>query len=328
MLQRLGMFGQKWAMTHNPWTNVYGLSRSLLALATALTLILNDVQILFRPSSGMMEFPYCEGNISIFCIVPNDYIYLNLIRWISVILLLIIASGWRPRVTGIIHWWISYSVQVSAITIDGGEQVTAVLTLLLLPITLTDDRKWHWERNYGQILSSQIVSMRIIALVSFVAIRFQIAILYFHSTAAKLFNPEWIDGTAVYYYLNDPMLGLPSLILNIINPVLTSSWVVVMTWGALILQTFLFLALFSPKRYWSYFLYGALIFHELIAVMLGLITFSISMCAALILYLRPNDMEFKVLYKLGTSINYVMKKILINVNNGVKGVYNRIIGIK
>lgn len=64
--------------------------------------------------------------------VPNDYMYLNIIKWLAIVLLIIIASGWRPRFTGIIHWWICYSLQNSALTLDGGEQVSAVITLLLI----------------------------------------------------------------------------------------------------------------------------------------------------------------------------------------------------
>lgn len=48
-----------------------------------------------------------------------------------------------------------------------------------------------------------------IAYVAYVFIRMQVSILYFHSFTAKIANEEWLDGTAVYYYFLDPMLGLP-----------------------------------------------------------------------------------------------------------------------
>ncbi|MFC4077208.1 sporulation-delaying protein SdpB family protein [Salinithrix halophila] len=298
----LGIIGQRvynWAISNDPWTNVYGLARSLMAISLAMTLILNEARILFLPAAGQEEYPQCKGNISVFCMVPPDYFYLDIVRWLAIVCLIVVATGWRPRITGMIHWWISYSVQVSAIELDGGEQVAAVLTLLILPIVLTDRRKWHWEKGEEKgLYSDRSIYSRIVALSSLMAIRVQVAILYFHSSVAKMFEHTWINGTAVYYFLQDPMLGLNSFFLYLSKPILTSAAVVVPTWGTLILQLFLFGALFAPKRYWKYFFIAALLLHEVIAVMLGLISFSIAMIAALILYLRPIEEEFKYLNRL------------------------------
>ncbi|CAJ1003973.1 MULTISPECIES: sporulation-delaying protein SdpB family protein [Bacillales] len=299
MFEKLGSFAYNLALTQNPWTNVYGLARSLMALSTALTLAVNDAHTFFRPSSGMDVYPTCVNTISLFCTVPNDYFYLDMVRWIAVVLLLIVASGWRPRITGVIHWWICYSFNVSAITLDGGDQVAAVFTFLLLPITLTDSRKWHWQKAHEpQVVSDHVIIRRIIALVTFFAIRLQVAIIYFHSSVAKMFESTWLNGTSVYYYLRDPMLGLPSFFLQLVNPILTSPAVVLPTWGTLVLQVCLFGALFAPKKYWKYFLIAALLMHEVIAVMLGLISFSMIMSAVLILYLRPVEQEFTSLHRI------------------------------
>ncbi|MCM3269766.1 hypothetical protein M3691_13315 [Paenibacillus elgii] len=311
MFRKIGVFACKLATSVNPWTNVYGLARSLLAIAMVLTLSMNDARVFFRPSSTSMIYPACKESISMFCMVPNDYLYLNIVRWIAVILLLIVASGWKPKITGIIHWWIAYSMNVSALTLDGGEQVNAVLTLLLLPVTLTDSRGWHWQKyDSSEKPIDQIISKRIIALISVFAIRFQIAILYLHSSIAKLFEPTWLDGTAVYYFLSDPMLGLPPFFLRLVNPILTSALVVIPTWGTLILQMLLFGALFAPKNHWRYYLIAALLLHETIAIMLGLVTFSISMSAALILFLVPVEREFEFSQK---YIKILIKNIKVNI---------------
>lgn len=295
MFNKVGLFIFNWANSINPWTNVYGLSRSLIALSAAMTLAFNNASILFRPAAGVEEYPQCSNTISYFCLFPNDYGYLDMSRWIAIGLLLVIASGWRPRYTGILHWWISYSFNISAITVDGGEQVSSVLTFLLIPITLTDPRKWHWQSPIQRASIQQDIPLRIIALVTIVFIRIQVSIIYLHSSVAKMFEPTWINGTSIYYFFNDPMLGLPELLYKAMKPILTSPLIVIPVWGTLILQMFLFAALLSPKKYWKYFLITALLLHELIAVMLGLISFSIVMIAALILYLRPVEMEFRLL---------------------------------
>ncbi|TCP61545.1 sporulation-delaying protein SdpB family protein [Baia soyae] len=307
MFEKIGQKVYNWAISSNPWTNVYGFARSLLAIAMAITLVFNEAQIFFRPVAGADVYPNCSGNISIFCMVPNDYFSLNFVKWIVFILLLVIASGWRPNVTGIIHWWIAYSMQVSAVTIDGGEQVAAVLTLLLIPITLTDHRTWHWQKakDHADLYSNKFVYFRIIALCSLIAIRVQVAIIYFHSSIAKMYEPTWIDGTAVYYFLQDPMLGMNSFFLQLVKPILTSPAVVILTWGTLLLQIFLFGALFASRKYWKYYLVVALLLHETIAIMLGLISFSIVMTGALILYLNPVNNEFKFIYKIKKYFNSV-----------------------
>ncbi|MBP3970748.1 hypothetical protein KAF80_17095 [Bacillus sp. WL1] len=276
-----------------PWTNVYGLARTIMASSTALTLALNDANIFFRPSAGY-NTPYCSHNISVFCTVPNNILYLNLIRWICVILLIIVASGWRPRITGVIHWWISYSLQVSALTIDGGEQVSAVFTLLLIPITLTDPRKWHWDTyTYNREVTKYQLYGRAIAFATFIAIRIQAAILYFNSSTAKLADQDWINGTAVYYYAQEPMLGFPPILIDIFKPILESPLVVLPTWGTLMIQFLLFAFLFAPKKYWNHMLLVAIFMHELFAIMFGLISFSMIMLGVLILYLRPKEQNFK-----------------------------------
>src|ERR1700683_1844752 len=97
-LIRLGTLCRNWAVRSNPWTNVYGLGRTLLAAGTATTLAFSSSSTLFRPAWGVHEFPICPGlsRIGLFCIGSH---HLEITRWIAVIILLVVASGWRPRIT-------------------------------------------------------------------------------------------------------------------------------------------------------------------------------------------------------------------------------------
>ncbi len=72
--------------------------------------------------------------------------------------------------------------------------------LLLLLITLTDPRKWHWSTSP---LEGKRTLGKITAFISYFVIRIQVAVLYFHSTVAKLSQQEWVDGTAVYYFAQE-----------------------------------------------------------------------------------------------------------------------------
>ncbi|MFH6682314.1 hypothetical protein RI119_04800 [Bacillus amyloliquefaciens] len=85
-----------------------------------------------------------SDTFSLFLLFP-DFRYIEIVKAVCICILILVVIGWRPRLTGFFHWWISYSFQNSAVTLDGGDQVAAVFTLLLLPLTLTDPRKWHWS---------------------------------------------------------------------------------------------------------------------------------------------------------------------------------------
>lgn len=297
MLEKLGVFSVDWVKSNSPWTNVYGLARTIIALTLALTLSTNSVGILFHPAAGVPEYPQCENiDISIFCLVPSDYFYLNIIKWVSVILLLIVASGWRPRITGIILAWIAYSFHNSAITVDGGEQVAMVISLLLVPLSLTDPRKWHWSSLPNDYYKNGNMFSILIAKVNVIFLRIQASIIYFHAFVGKL-KGEWLNGTAVYYFLNDSMLGALPILSKPLNAILTSNLVVFVTWGTLVIEALLFIGIVLPKKYWKHLLFLGILLHSGIAIVIGLYSFSLTMIALLILYFRPSESEFQFINK-------------------------------
>lgn len=281
---------ESWLQKVNPYTNVYGLGRTLIALGSIIALLFNDINHLFKPTSEFPNYPQCSVSYSIFCLSEFNDAQLNAICWICIVILIVIASGWRPRITGFLHVWITFSIFHSASIVDGGEQVAMVFTLILLPMTLMDKRKWHWQ-NPPQTVSD---TSKIIGITSYYAFRVQVAILYFHSVVAKIGQENWIDGTAVWYYMQSPMLGLNEIIFNLSKPILGSWLVIIPTWGTLLLQMVLVLALFLDKKYWKKLFVLAILMHEIFAVLLGLISFSTIMVGVLLIYLWPLNNTFKL----------------------------------
>lgn len=165
--------------------------------------------------------------------------------------------------------------------------------LLLLPITLTDPRKWHWSTRP---IEGKRTLGKITAFISYFVIRIQVAVLYFHSTVAKLSQQEWVDGTAVYYFAQEKTIGFNGFFQALTKPIVTSPFVVIPTWGTLLVQIVIFAALFAPKKHWRLILIIAVFMHEIFAVMLGLISFSIIMAGILILYLTPIDSTIQFTY--------------------------------
>jgi antimicrobial peptide system SdpB family protein len=280
-----GRWTRRWALA-NPFTNVYGFSRSLLAGGTACILAFNRPNVLFTPVSGVMAVPRCDGvsSASLFCLVPSPR--LEIVRWLSVLVLLVIASGWRPRLTALPHAWLSFSFFSSCTIFDGGDQVTLVLSLLLLPIALLDNRRWHWSSAPPG--EAQRDLPHLIAWSAILIIRIQVAGIYFVSGIAKLGQSEWADGTAMYYWLLT-FGGAPHWVLFLLGK---SVVVVAMTWGTIALEVALAAALVMPRRAWPPLLIAGIVFHALICLFFDLGSFAIAMIAAVILYLRPADEPF------------------------------------
>lgn len=273
-----------------PWTNAYGLARTLLALSTLATLLFSSTRTLFRPALGVPVVRVCAdvSRFSLYCLVPEDR--LGWARWLAIVVLAVAASGWRPRWTGVLHWYVAFSLLASSVMVDGGDQVNAVLTLLLVPVTLTDPRRWHWQAwPHRAPVTPREPYVRLVAFSALAMCRLQVAVIYFHAAVAKLRVTEWEDGTAVYYWFTDPAFGMPGWMRPVMMPLLTGPFVTVITWGALLLEFMLFTGLVMDRRHRRTLLVLGILFHGGIGLIHGLISFMLSMWAALLLYLYPVD---------------------------------------
>lgn len=270
--------------TFSPWRATYAWGRTLLALAMLSTLLLNTTDVLFIPTALEGASLVCSSasqRASIFCWLPSN---LELARWLCIAGLMIVASGWRPRVTGILHWWIAHSIHSCVIPIDGGDQAAKVITLLLIPLTLMDHRSSHWVKELTSERQSKTKST--IALISVGLIQLQVAGIYFHAALAKTHVEEWADGTAMYYILSNSHFGLPASILEFAMPLLSLGWFcALLTWSVVILEFALaFSCFFSPRGQRLMFGLGIAL-HLGILVFQGISSFSVTMCALLIFFL-------------------------------------------
>lgn len=264
------------------WTNVYGMARSMLAAATLLTLLANPAGELFHPlvidDPGIVDRRAFDG-LSLF-FLARDHLLLG--KSVAVLLLVLVIIGWRPRLTALPHWWISYSFAASAAVIDGGDVVAAILTLLLLPVALTDTRAWQWRGVGTGGLPASVAAGTGLLLV-----RLQVSVVYLFAAVEKLQREEWANGTALYYWWTHPKFGAWGPFRWLTDLLGASRWVVPVTWSVLVLELCLAFALVAPVRLRARLLPVALLFHAGIALVHGLPTFALTMSAGLILYLRP-----------------------------------------
>ncbi len=273
-----------------------GIGRSLLALGSLSTLASNSSSVLLKavtlpsPQDEAAKDALCGGvrALSLFCAL--DVRGAEAGRWIAIVILLVVLSGWRPRLTVLPHWWISFSLAQPLIIVDGGDQLTAVLTLLLVPIGLLDSRPFHW--SVPPRLNPTVKSIACIALV---VCQVQIAAVYFHSSLAKLGVTEWAEGSAIWYWFQDPIFGPPGWLRSVTLGAV-AWWPIAagMTWWPLIVEFALGLSLlFSSARRRFLFLLGVGL-HTAILIFIQLPSFTVTMYAALVLLclsgpLRPVD---------------------------------------
>jgi antimicrobial peptide system SdpB family protein len=164
----------------------------------------------------------------------------------------------------------------------------------MLPLTLTDSRRWHWSAQAVSLATTTQENVRrLVALASMVVIRVQVSGIYFHAAVGKLKVAEWQDGTAMYYWFGHPVFGVNPHFRWLIDMAMSTPAVVTaVTWGSIVLELFLCMGLLAVRRARTVLLVGGIAFHAGILLFMGLFTFSITMFAALILYLRPWDEPF------------------------------------
>lgn len=272
----------------DPHTNVVGLGRSVLAFGTMLTLLVNPTHYLynksvdgvyFNPLLNTDEFPL--NNFNFFLLFGPDNAYVMQI--LGIVILAVTISGYFIKATSILHWWVATSFMLSSSLLDGGDQIASILSLLLIPICLTDTRKNHWRASVKKESTWNIVAIMAVWL-----IRIQVAIIYLDAATGKFPVVEWANGTALYYWLNHSVFGIQSGLKPLLDPILSNQVLEpVLTYSVLVLELLLFTSIFASIRFRKMMLPAALCFHFFIIIFHGIFSFFFSIASGLLLYLYP-----------------------------------------
>lgn len=270
---------------NSPFSNTLGLARSLLALSLLCTLIFSPAELLFSGPHGFME-----GNVKSihrFTVYGVFGEYLVAAKYFSLVVLIFVIAGIYPRFTGIFHWWVSVSFFLTSPYVDGGDQVCSILSFLLIPITLCDNRKNHWI-----VYSNPPSFNNLIANVGLTVIGLQVSVIYLHAAIAKVSITEWLNGTVIYYWFTHNTFGLNPILEPLILPIITNNYLVYfITWCVLVLELSLFACILANHRIKKTLFICGVFFHFLIFLVHGLGSFALAMTSALILYLLPSRRE-------------------------------------
>lgn len=208
---------------------------------------------------------------------------------LAFIILLWVLSGYFSQISCILHAYVSYSFLYDSKIIEGGDQIALIITILLIPICLCDQRITIWACKKFNYKIPEFLNL--ISLSCFQVIKIQIAIVYLFAGVVKANVSEWTEGSAIYYWLNHTM-GTTDFLLNIFNFLINSNAISpLLTWSALILEFLLFGSIFMKQSQKNSLFYIAVLFHIFIAVFFGLWAFSLIMISSLMFLLTPNFLK-------------------------------------
>ncbi len=208
--------------------------------------------------------------------------------WAGLIVAGLYVAGVTPRVTGILLFWLSFSVfSRDPWTTDGG---TTVMRLMLFYMLFAETGCWfavgaarRRERFFAATRLAELA--RITHSFAVGACLVQLALVYLTSIFYKLQGHKWQDGTALYYILRSNTFDLtPLSALVYRHPLIVAA----ATYGTLMMQLAFPWLMWWRKAKPALFLAIASM-HVGIAIAMNLVWFSFIMIAADLL-LFPDDM--------------------------------------
>lgn len=278
-----------------PWSNYYGLARTLLALSPLLTLLATGPTDLFFPPANSSDPVRCEGvsGLGWFCVGGQGGLALK--QWVAIAALSLVAAGWRPMLTCLPHWYIAVSFFYNSATPEGGDQISAIAALLLIPACLTDRRRWHWQAVEPAAPPGPAARMLMaVGTIGIVLIKVQVSWIYLQSGIAKLGQDVWVDGSAMYYWFRHSTFGAPDwaappLYWISSQPVAVAA----MTWSPIVIEVAAGCSLLLPDRIRKAVLAAAFSLHFCIGLFIGLWSFAFAMWGCLLLLLVPMGRQFR-----------------------------------
>lgn len=280
-------------------TNAISLIRSILALSLLLSIWLEGTNLFPDPYLENLRNQSLWAKYNLFLILPSSEIKYSI--FISILILLLVITGFLPKITSLLHFWVAISFLNTSIIIEGGDQIATTITLLLIPIILIDKRKNLWSDRKIKYSYFENISCNFFLLI----IKTQMCVLYFHAAIGKLIIDEWLDGTALYYWITHNIFGVhPSLKIFFEHLLKSPYFTTTITWSVILIELLLSVSFFFTDKLKETMLKLGLFFHLLIFLLMGLFNFWLYMSACLILYLYPvhkpiniNFAKWKILFK-------------------------------
>jgi len=275
-----------------PWTNCFGVARSLIAVGPLLTLLFTRGSDLVFPFTDASDPNPCRGaaTLLLFC-VGGENVHPEVKRWLAAALFAAAVSGWRPRLTCLPHAYAAFSFFNGISTPEGGDQISSIVALLLIPVCLTDSRRWHWQPGDPDPTRSG-PRWATIGIIGIALIKLQVSWVYLQAGISKLSQESWDNGTAMYYWTRNADFGVANWQRAVIfwftkQPIPEA----VLTWFPIVIEISLGISLLLPLRARIPLLCAGILMHLLIGLLIGLWSFAIIMWGCLIFLLAPAGLQ-------------------------------------
>ncbi|GIH98203.1 sporulation-delaying protein SdpB family protein [Planobispora takensis] len=252
------------------------LGRTVMSLAQLSVLLFTPDAVLFAAVPGDPAGVGCGGlaNLSLWCLTGTSPAALTTNRIIAIVVLMAVASGYRPRWTCVPHWYVTFGLSIGLTMPDGGARAAQAATMLIIPLCLADRRTWSWAGPPPEIPPA----WRGASYAAHLALRCQIAIIYTSACLSKLLSPSWRNGTAMYAISNDPFYGAPDALHELLAPLFRSyAPLAALTWSVLAGELAIALCMLGPARLRRLGLTIAIMLHAAIIGVMGLFSFGLIM---------------------------------------------------
>ena len=257
--------------------------RTLLAASSLMLLLFNTDADLFVATLEHPSGMSCDGIRAgtPWCLAGDAPV---VARAVTAAVLLITASGYRPRWTCVPHWYVTAGLAMSMPMANGGDKIAQIVTLLLVPICLGDDRTWQWSRP----AHPPTPGWRGAGLAALWVLRAQVSLIYLYAALSKLADPLWRQGSGLSVVFADPLFGLAQEVHEAAEPVLRSYWpMALLNWSVIAVQVVIAVAVVSGPRARAAALVLGLVLHLCIAGLMNLPLFSLVVIATLIIGCAP-----------------------------------------
>lgn len=262
-------------------SRLIGVGRTVIALAQISVLVFTPAAYLFVPLGASDIVVECSGfprPLLAYCVAED--IDRQVVSWILVVLLIVVASGLLPRITSFVHLWVALSIHGAISLPDGGEAIAQVVTLFLVLACLNDRRLWHWQTPRPSRTESVAQG---VAWAGLWGLRLQMAYVYLNSSVAKVAVGPWQEGTAMYYVTRMENFGAAGLFSDVMMWLTTFAPIAVLaTWGAIVAEAGLAILLLRGRVYQVLALGLGCALHLFIILQLGIVSFGLIMMGAVI----------------------------------------------
>lgn len=265
---------------YEPRIQSLNIGRTVLAVAQLSILVFTSWRNLFPEAPGLSDARGCDGtaHLSLWCLTSQNPQSVNVDCWIAIAVLAWVVSGYRPRWSCVPHWYISFSMAASIFSPNGGDMVAALVTLLIAPILLADDRRWQWRAPTRPLPAAARGRARALMLV----LRLQVVIIYAIAGFSKLLTSSWYHGEAMSAITQDPYFGVPGVLRK---TSLLDSWFTgaALSWGTIAVELSIGCCLLGPVAFRRVAVVLTVVLHVLIMVLIGLVSFGLIMIATVVL---------------------------------------------